>query len=383
MKQVVLLVLAAGTVLALAACAKSPAHVEPATPVAEGDRVSFPADAPGLTALAVAPAAAHSGEVRRVTGRLAWDEEVTVRVYSPVAGRVLSVSAGLGETVARDAELCRLNSPDIAQAQADARRAAADLLLAGRTLDRLRDLFAHGAVARKDVEAAEDAEAGARAENQRAAARLQLYGVPAEGAVDGGFPLRAPLAGVVVEKNINPGQEVRPDQMLANAPQLFAPQFVLTDPSRLWVMLDVSETEAAALQVGEELRLISRAWPARTFAGRVESIGRSLDPATRTIRVRGSVDNSSRLLLAEMYVTVEILVNDVAGVDVPTNALFAREDRRFVFVETAPGKFQRRVVKVARESADRSVVSEGLSVGDRIVVEGCLLLESLLEGANS
>src|SRR5205807_6675935 len=117
------------------------------------------------------------------------------------------------------------------QAQADARRAATDLALAERTLARQVDLLQHGVVARKEVEQAEADVARARADHQRAKVRLELYGGDTA-LVDQLLPLETPLGGRIVDRSITPGQEVRPDQMLANAPQLVAPLFVVTDPSR-------------------------------------------------------------------------------------------------------------------------------------------------------
>src|ERR1700749_2183830 len=102
-------------------------------------------------------------------------------------------------------------SADFGQAQADASRAATDLRLAERTLNRTRDLLQHGAAATKDVEAAENDYESKVAENERTQAQLRRFGVE-QGSIDGLFPLKTPLAGVLVEKTINPGQEVRPDQ---------------------------------------------------------------------------------------------------------------------------------------------------------------------------
>jgi cobalt-zinc-cadmium efflux system membrane fusion protein len=82
----------------------------------------------------------------------------------------------------------------------------------------------------------------ARLEKQRTAERLALYGSSVD-SVDQSYVLKAPIPGIVVEKNINPGAELRSDQMLANTPQLASPLFVITDPTRLWIQIDVPERE--------------------------------------------------------------------------------------------------------------------------------------------
>lgn len=347
----------------------------------EGDRVIFAPDGPQPTGLVVAAVETHATSARRVTGRLVWDEEATVRVYSPVAGRVQKVSHKVGDRVAADEELARLDSPDFGQAQADARKAASDLLLAERTLARARELAEHGAVARKDAEAAENAVVNARSEQQRASVRLALFGAKEANAVDQLFTLKSPLAGVVVEKNLNVGQELRPDLMLANAPQLLAPQFVISEPRHLWVLLDVTEMDMGLLKPGQPLQLSSRALPGRTFGGQLMMVGDSLDPATRAVKARGSVDNADLFLKAEMYVDVEIRAesDDPTAVAVAGTAVFSKDDRAYVFVEIVPGTYERREVQIGSETRGKTLVRHGLQAGERVLVEGGLLVEAALE----
>jgi cobalt-zinc-cadmium efflux system membrane fusion protein len=364
--------------LGASACSRSPgARDEAPAAIVKGERIVFPKDAPQLASLAVQPAAARTLALTHLTGRLFWN----VRIYAPVAGRVVSIAAALGDRLAADAPLARLASPDFGQAQADARKAGADLLLARRTLARTKDLFEHGAMARKDLEAAEDAFAAAEAEQQRAGARLTLYGA-ADGEVDGLFTLRSPLAGVLVEKNINPGQEVRADQSLANAPQILAPLFVVSDPTKLWLQLDAAETDLAALRVGQALRIQTRAFPDQVFSGTIENIGLTLDPQSRSIKVRGVVGNPDGLLKAEMYVFVDVVQdesqNAQAGVEVRAKAVFMVDNQAYVFVELAPGQYERRAVQVGTEKDGRIPVLAGVSAGQKVVVEGALLLESVL-----
>lgn len=170
--------------------------------------------------------------------------------------------------------------------------------------------------------------------------------------------------------------------MLANAQQFFNPQFVVTDPTRLWLFLDVSELDVNALTPGREVFVHSQAYPDKNFHGRLEIIGRELDPTTRTIKARCLVDNGDNLLRSEMYVTVDVASSGSAGVNVPTKALFLKGEQHCVFVETAPGQFARRFVKLGVENDSRTTITDGILPGERVVGEGCLLLESILEGEN-
>lgn len=365
----------------VAGCHRETNPEPPPAPKIEGDKITFPANAPQLGYLTIEPAQERTAAVVGLYGRLAWDDDVTVRVYSPVAGRVTAIPVEVNQSVAAGDALASLDSPDFGQALANARTAAGNFAAADKMLSREKELFTHGAAAQKDVEAAEAAYVAAIAERDRAAATLANYGGSAD-STNEIYSLRSPLAGVLVEKNISPGQEIRSDLMLANAQQFFNPQFVVTDPTRLWLFLDVDELTVTSLASGREVFIHTPAHPDKVFHGRLEVIGHELDPVTRTIKARCLVDNGGNLLRAEMYVTVDVASSGPAGVNVPTKALFLKGEEHCVFVETAPGQFARRMVKLGVENDGRTAIADGISPGERVVSEGCLLLESILEGEN-
>ncbi len=360
----------------LVGCSRTAAPAEAPGPVVQGDRITFPEKSTQRSAISVQQAEPHAAEIHRLSGRVVWNEDATVRIYSPVAGRVQEVLARPGERVEAGAALARIDSPDFGQAQADARKAEADLMLARRTRARVQDLFDHGAVARKDLEAAEDAEAGAEAEQHRAVARLQLYSAAA-GDGDGRFTLRTPIAGTIVEKNLNPGQEVRPDQMLANAPQLLAPLCVVSDPTRLRVMIDTPERDLIYLRRGLPVTVSSESLPGKEFPGEVEWIADALDPATHMVSVRATVENPERLLKAEMFVSVAFKSAAIAGAEVPTTAVFLKGDRHFIWIEERPAVYTRHEVGVGPEQDGKILVTSGVVAGQRVVTDGGLLLDEL------
>jgi cobalt-zinc-cadmium efflux system membrane fusion protein len=330
----------------------------------EGQRLFLRADSGRLASLVSSPVGATAPDSVRLNGRLVWNEDVTVSVFSPFAGRVVKVLADAGRTVHAGDTLALIAAPDFGQAQADARRAATDMALAERTLTRTRSLFDHGVVAQKDMYSAEADVARARAELRRADARLTLYGADSA-STDQLFALRAPLEGTVVERNITPGQEVRPDQMLANAPQLFAPLFVVTDPSRLWVQLDLPERDLDALKPDIMIAVTPMGAPGRGYPGRITTIAGAVDPTTRTVKARGTVENPGQLLKAEMLVSVTV----------PGTAARAL----VVFVEEWPGRYRRTEVQVGAGQNGMIPVQAGLHAGERVIVSGSLLLEQLFQ----
>ena len=345
-----------------------------------GDTVIMATNSSQLAALTIEPVGAEQPAFVPLTGRLVWDEDATVRVFTPFAGIVRKLFVDVNQPVTNGMPLAEIQSPDFAQAQSDARKAASDLRRAHQNLARLRDLFEHGAAPRKDLESAEADYASAQAEKDRAETRLAIYGSTAT-STNQAFLLPSPLTGILVERNVTPGQEIRPDQMLANVPQFTAPLFVVTDPTRLWVWLDVTEMHLPLVHKGMELTIRSKAFPGQTFRGRLDLIGDSLDATTRTVRARGSVENASKLLKSELYVTVEVPDTVAMSLQVPSKAVFLRENQYYLFLETGAGQFQRHAVTVGSERDGKVAILEGLKSGQRVVTEGCLLLQSLVDNA--
>ena len=351
-------------------------------PKVDGLRLTLPDGNPQIASLSSSPVSPSAPDSVQLNGRVVWNEDVTVRVFSPFAGRVVRVPADIGQVVTIGEVLAEIASPDLGQAQADASRAATDLSLAERTLARTRELSEHGVVAQKEVFSAEADVSRARAEEQRARARLALYGVDST-AGHQAFPLRAPLGGVVVERNITPGQEVRPDQMLANAPQLFAPLFVVTDPSHLWVQLDLPERDLSNVRAGVPIEIRADAWPAEVFRGRVTRISSAVDPTTRTLKVRCTVDNRGARLRGEMLVRVNVPALARERLTVPTAAVLLQGEKHVVFIEESRGHYRRAEVAVGPESGGAVPVLTGLKSGDRVVTSGSILLEHLFQQTRS
>ncbi len=364
--------------LVLAGC-RSASGSDPAPdPQVAGERIRFPAGAPQLGSLTVQPVSGEGADAARLFGRLAWDEDATVRVFTPFAGRVRRVLVDVGRPVAKGTPLAEIESADFGQAQSDLRAAESAARLAESNRARVHELYDNGAAPLKEVEAAEAEAVRASSEMARARARLAAYGAAAD-SVDGVFVLRSPMAGTVVERNVTPGQEIRPDQMLANAPQLFSPLFVLSDPSRLWLEIDATATDLAALSPGARFHFESRELPGRRFEGRIAVVSDEIDPVTHAVKARGVIANPDHSLKAEMFVSVEVPMRAGHAVSVPSPAVFLKGDRHYVFVEETPGTFVRRQVDVSAERDTQVLVSAGIRPGERVVTDGCVLLEQLLD----
>lgn len=171
----------------------------------------------------------------------------------------------------------------------------------------------------------------------------------------------------MVERNINPGQEVRPEGSTA-------PLFVVSDPRTLWVQIDAHEADVRALRPGTKLRLVVPVLGEQGFEARVSAVTDQIDPGTRTIKVRAVVDNPQRLLKSEMLAQAHYERAVSGAVQVPASAVFLHGKQHHVFVHSAPGVFAPRDVRLVHADAHKALVGEGLKAGEQVVAQNGLLL---------
>ena len=353
----------------LTACTEAPPPpAAEVRPIIQGNQLRFPMGHPQLSLLKSTAAIQATTLSVDLPARLVWNEELTQRIYAPFAGRVTQIRVDLGQSVSKGASLLSVSSPEFGAAQADAAKAMADAKVADKTLARQKELFESGIAARKDLEQADADAARAQAEADRANARTRLYGGGHQ--VNQQLTLMSDVNGMVVERNVNPGQELRSEQSGPGMPALF----VVTDPSQLWVQIDAKEADVATLKPGSSFDLLVQALPGQVFKGKVVAAADFIDPVTRTIKIRGAIANPQRLLKAEMLGTARIQRQLGQGVVVPATGVFLRGTQHRVFVETAPGTYEVREVTLTYEGAKESVVSSGLSMGDKVVTDNGLLL---------
>ncbi len=356
-------------VLFLSACSEPVATPPEATSaVLQGNQLRYAAGNPQLALLTVVDVKPSSAVAIDLPARLTWNESRTQRIFPAFAGRVTAIRADVGQTVKAGAVLAQMASPDFGQAQADAARASVDAQLTQKSLARQKELLAAGVIARKDFEQAEADAARAQTEVARAQARTRLYGGAA--GVNQQLGLVSSISGIVVERNLNPGQELRPDQSGVGVP---AP-FVVSDPTSLWVQIDARERDVGSLKVGSQFDLIVPSLPNEKFAGKVLASSDAIDPTTRTIKVRGEVANPDRRLKAEMLASARLERHLGGGLVIPSSSVVLRGTQHTVYVQSGPGIFEPREVRLSYQDSKQAVVARGLEAGDKVVSENVLLL---------
>jgi cobalt-zinc-cadmium efflux system membrane fusion protein len=347
---------------------QTPAKPPVPEPIVQGEQLRFPAGHPQLALLGTAEAKTAESITIELPARLVWNEERTQRIYPAFAGRVMSLSADIGQSVNAGQVLATLASPEFGAAQADTAKAMADAQVADRALARHQTLFDADVISRKELDSTEAEALRARAELARAQARTRMYGSAQN--VNQQLGLAATVKGVVVERNLSAGQEVRPDQGGPGNPALF----VVSDPSVLWVQIDAREADIASLQPGTKISLTLPNYPDQSFEAKIAATGDFIDSNTRAIKVRAVVDNAKRLLKAEMLGTARIQRKLSAGVLVPSSAVQLRGNQHWTYVQTEAGVYEPRRVKLGYEGIKEVLIVDGVQAGELVVKDNGLLL---------
>ena len=304
-------------------------------------------------------------------GKISFDENFTSRISSPVLGRATKLHAQIGDTVKAGQVLVSIDSPDLGGAIADYRKAIADLELKRKALERSQMLLDGGVIAHKDFESSEADMAQSQAEAIRTKGRLKNLNIDSNSVASAEtFTLKAPMAGVIVDRQINVGNEVRPD---ANTPL-----FIITNPSHLWATIDLPERDLSKISLGQPISIQVDAYQNESFTGRIQSIGTMVDPVTRRIQVRCSVESKNKLK-PEMYARITPLNNrNQKAIRIPNSALITEGLYSYVFVETSPGHLKKRRVTLDVQEREYATVKAGLTEGEKLVVSGAILLNSEL-----
>jgi len=297
----------------------------------------------------------------KVNGVVTPDVNRSVPVLSLAGGRVVDIRAKLGDDVTKGQVLLRINSPDVSQAFSDYQKDQADEVLARRQQERSETLLARGAIAQRDLEAAEDVEQKAKVDLATAAEHLRVLGADVSHAspiVD----VKSPISGTIVEQNITGGTGVR---SIDNSPNLFT----VADLSRVWVLCDVYENNLAQVRLGDFAEVRLNAYPDQALKGRVSNISRVLDPSTRTAKVRLELDNERRQMRAGMFATATFRSQSKQLRSlVPAKAVLRLHDKDWVFRAEGGHRFRRIEVQAGRVSSDGfQEVIAGLAPGDQIV----------------
>jgi cobalt-zinc-cadmium efflux system membrane fusion protein len=300
--------------------------------------------------------------VLTANGTVAPDVNRTIHVTSLGSGRVVDLKVRLGDAVKKGQMLLVISSPDLAGAFSDYQKAIADERLSKKALDRAQLLYDKGAIAEKDLQAAQDTEEKALVDVRTTEQHVRvLGGDPAHPSPQ--IDLKAPVSGTIVEQNVAGFEGIK---SLDNSPNLFT----IADLSQVWVVCDVFENDLGEVHMGDIAQIRMNAFPDRNYKGAVADISRVLDPSTRTAKVRIVLTNPNGLLKPGMFAVATFRSRRERPVlVVPGTAVMRLHDKDWVFRRAGPNQFRRVEIQGAGATQDgMQEVSSGVKAEDELVL---------------
>ncbi len=300
--------------------------------------------------------------VLRAPARLAYRDGSVAKVGTPVAGRITEVLVRTGESVQAGQPLLVLRSPDAAIARASVATSRAELEQALAEARRSAEMFAHGVGTDRERREADLRVSQLEIEVSRARTTASLVGRGAGGDVT----IRAPIAGVVLDRRAAIGMSVSPEDE--------APLVEVGDPATLGAIADVFERDIARVREGASVEV---SFPSSTtpFRGHVAYVAPAVSNTLRTVPVRIELDSLPSDARPGVFGRASITLVD-QGIVLPSSAVLVRDGAQTVaYVEVSPSRFEARRIEVGPSVDGRVYVMSGLHEGDQVVVDGALLID--------
>jgi cobalt-zinc-cadmium efflux system membrane fusion protein len=309
-----------------------------------------------------------------VAGRLEADETRITRVGSPIMGRITSLAAREGQEVERGQLLAVLNSPELSESQLALLKALSQQQVQQRAVERAQILLKAEVIGSAELQRREAELAQATAELAAARDQLVLLGMPPEAvselektrSINSLARITASMAGTVLDRRITLGQVIQPADTA----------FEIADLQSVWLVADVPEQNAGTLAVGHRVEAEIAAFPGDRIHGALSFVSATVNPETRTVRVRMDLPNPSRKYKPAMLATMVLIDRTERKQVVPATAVVREENVDHVFVQVEGGAFLLRPVTLGEEANGRRVLIEGVQPGERIVIDGAFHLNN-------
>jgi len=307
-------------------------------------------------------------------GKVSVNETRLAHVGPRISGRAVEVSANLGDLIKKGQPLALIDSPELGEAQSQYLKAKTNLQVAERSYERAKMLLDGKVISTGEFQRREGEYLSARTEAKAAEDRLHLFGmtdyeVLAIGkghALSSRVSIYAPISGTVTERHLTIGEVVEPVK----------PLFIIADLSTLWVIADIPENDISKIREGQKVSVLVSSYPDTEFTGIVTYISDSVDPQSRTVKVRAEVENPKGVLKPEMFAAVKITAGKTDALAIPESAVQREGERTIVFVEKSETAFEKRDASLGPETGGFHQVISGLMEGERIVTEGAFTLKS-------
>lgn len=306
-----------------------------------------------------------------LTGKVTFNEDKVIKIFPPVAGVATEVRAELGDYVEKGKVLAVIRSSDIASYEQQRIAAEANLQIAKKNLDASEDMHTSGVSSEKDLITAQREYAKAEAEEKRIHEIFKIYDI-GDGSASG-YEVKAPISGFIVERKINKGTQLRPD----NADNLFT----ISNLDEVWVTANIYESEISKVKAGYDADITTLSYEGKIFKGKVDRISNVLDPETKVMQVRIRMANPGYLLKPGMFASVFLHFHeDGQMTEVPAQAVIFDKSKNFVMVYRGRSDIETREIELYKTVSGKTYVKSGIKDGEKIISQYHMLVYDEING---
>lgn len=302
-----------------------------------------------------------------LNGKVDFNQEEVARVSSMFEGTVTSVRADFGDYVTKGSVLAVIRSGDVADYGKQKEEAQQQLLLARRNLNATKDMYTSGLASQKEIMSSKQDVANAVAELNRIKQIYSIYHLSSNSV----YEVKAPVSGFIVQKNVNPQMQIRPDD---------GPIFTISGLNNVWIIANVYESDISKVHQGMSVRIVTLAYPGKEFFGKIDKVYNMLDDESKTMNVKISLNNKQFLLKPGMLANVYVETKQSAAIMpcIDSHALIFENGENFVVISNH-NKLEVREVEVLQQLNGRAYISSGLKQGDAVINKNALLVYNALD----
>ncbi len=302
-----------------------------------------------------------------LTGKITFNEDKVARVFPLAGGFVRDLNVELGDHIKKGEIMAIIRSPEIAGFAREGSAALSQVHVAEKNAQVAEELYKSGNISEVELINAQKDLDNAKGELQRIQAVLDMYSA-GSGAV---YPIKSPVSGIVVQKNIALNMELRTEDI--------SPVFIVGDLDDVWVMANIYESDITKIKEGYDTEITTISYPDKVFRGKIDKIFSLMDAESKVVKARVTLQNPNFELKPEMFANVKVSYNEhVKKLTVPATALIFDKSRYFVMVYITDDNIETREVVVYKHTENVIYVDSGLKEGEKVMTKFQLLVYDAL-----
>lgn len=311
----------------------------------------------------ISPSIQPIQERYHLNGSVESNPEKMLKYTALASGVVTNVYFALGDKVTKGQVLAELKSTDLSALQAELATLDNEIKVAERKLNATKSMYADGISSQKELLADEGELATLRSKRTSLNSNLQLFGGQSG---KNTLQIKAPSAGIIIEKNINPGM-----QIAAQGEELFT----IADLSDVWVMANIYTTNINRIHTGMPVDITTLSYPDEKFSGKISAMGQVLHEDSKVLNARINLNNADFKLKPGMQVDITAIENsEQTAISIPTSAIIFDDNQYFVVIYKDDCNLEIRKIKLLTQNNELTYIDKGITTNDKIIAKNQLLI---------